>query len=184
MARCSLLLIAAVVAVVAAAALAAPASAVAPAALLAPVSLCPGQSDSSAPAAAQEKAMLCLVNYARRRAGIAPLRRSPRLMRATARKANDLLRCGQFSHTACGLAFTTRISQAGYHYTSAGENIAMGASSIGSPRAIMLAWLHSSGHLHNLMRRGYRDQGIAMTAGSMPGYPDAHVWVNEFGSPR
>jgi uncharacterized protein YkwD len=180
MARCSLLLIAAVVV---AAALAAPASAMPPAALLGPVSVCPGQSDSSAPAAAQEKAMLCLVNYARRRAGIAPLRRSPQLMRATARKANDLVRCGQFSHTACGLAFTTRISQAGYQYGCAGENIAMGASSIGSPRAIMLAWLRSSGHLRNLMSRGYRDQGIAMTAGSMPGYPDAHVWVNEFGSP-
>ncbi|HMI68674.1 MAG TPA: CAP domain-containing protein, partial [Solirubrobacteraceae bacterium] len=156
MARCSLLLIAALLA---AAALAAPASAVAPAALLAPVSLCPGQSDSSAPAAAQESAMLCLVNYARRRAGIAPLRRSIRLMRATARKANDLVRCGQFSHTACGLAFTTRMSQAGYHYGCAGENIAMGPSSSGSPRAIMLAWLHSSGHLRNLMRRGYREQG-------------------------
>jgi uncharacterized protein YkwD len=180
MARCSLLLIAALVA---AAAWAAPASAVAPAALLAPVSLCPDESDSSAPAAAQERAMLCLVNYARRRAGIAPLRRSTRLMRATALKANDLVRCGQFSHTACGLAFTTRMSQAGYHYGSAGENIAMGPSSGGSPRAIMLAWLHSTGHLRNLMRRGYRDQGIAMAAGNMPGYPDAHVWVNEFGAP-
>jgi uncharacterized protein YkwD len=172
MARCSLLLIAALVV------------AAALAALLAPASLCPNQSDSSAPAAAQERAMLCLVDYARRRAGIAPLRRSARLMRATALKANDLVRCGQFSHTACGLAFTTRMSQAGYHYGRAGENIAMGPSSSGSPRAIMLARLHSSGHLRNLMRRGYRDQGIAMTAGSMPGYPDAHVWVNEFGAPR
>ena len=180
MARCSLLLIAALVV---AGALAAPASAAAPAALLAPVALCPGQSDASATAAAQERAMLCLVNYARRRAGIAPLRRSTRLMRATALKANDLVRCGQFSHTACGLAFTTRMSQAGYHFGRAGENIAMGPSSSGSPRAIMLAWLHSSGHLRNLMRRGYRDQGIAMTAGTMPGYPDAHVWVNEFGAP-
>jgi hypothetical protein len=34
------------------------------------------------------------------------------------------------------------------------------------------------------MRRSYRDQGIAMLAGNMPGYPDAHVWVNEFAAPR
>jgi uncharacterized protein YkwD len=182
MARCSLLLIAAVVA---AAALTTPAAAaVSPAALLAPVSLCSGQSDSAAPAAAQEAAMLCLVDYARRRAGVPPLRRSPQLMRATVRKAHDLVRCGQFSHTACGLAFTTRIAQAGYRYSAAGENIAMGERSIGTPRDIMLAWIHSSGHLHNLIRRGYRDQGIAMTAGDMPGCPGAHVWVNEFGAPR
>ena len=180
MARCALLLIAAIVAT---AVLAAPAPAVAPARLLAPVSLCRGQSDSSAPAAVQQKAILCLVDFARRRARMPPLRRSPLLMRAAARKADDLVRCGQFSHTACGLDFTTRISEAGYRYGEAGENIAMGPSAVGSPRAIMLAWLRSSEHRRNLIDPGYRDQGIAMMAGSMPGYPDAHVWVNEFGAP-
>lgn len=38
---------------------------------------CPGQTDASAPAAAQERTMLCLVNRAREQRGLAPLAAPP-----------------------------------------------------------------------------------------------------------
>jgi uncharacterized protein YkwD len=173
--------------VVAAATLFPPAAAAAPspsvAELLAPAAACPGQTLASAPAAAQETTMACLVDYARRRAGVPGLRRSRRLTRAAAGKANDLLRCQDFSHTACGRPFTTHIDEAGYRYRMVGENLALDAAASGTPRVIMSAWLGSPGHRSNLLRGSYRDQGIAMRAGNMPGYPSAHVWVHEFGAP-
>ncbi|MCW3063897.1 MAG: SCP-like extracellular [Solirubrobacterales bacterium] len=153
------------------------------AALLAPASACSGQSSASAPAAAQEAAMACLVDYARRRAGVPGLRRSRLLTRAAAGKAHDLLSCQQFSHTACGRAFTTRIDAAGYRYRLVGENLALGDAASGTPSVIMRAWLGSAEHRANLLRPSYRDQGIAMRPGGMPGYPHAHVWVDEFGAP-
>jgi uncharacterized protein YkwD len=153
------------------------------AALLAPAAACPGQDLASAPAGAQEATMVCLVDYARRRAGVRELRRSRRLMRAAAGKAHDLLGCREFSHNACGRPFTSRIGAAGYRYRLAGENLALADAASATPRAIMQAWLGSPDHRTNLLRASYRDQGIAMRAGNMPGYPLAHVWVNEFGEP-
>lgn len=149
--------------------------------LLAPAAACPGQSDASAPVAAQEATMSCMVNFARRGAGLHGLRRNRLLTLAATRKARDVIACRQFSHTACGRPFATRISQAGYRYRAAGENLAMGDGPSGAPREVMRAWLDSSGHRSNLLRPIYRDQGIALRVGDMPGYPHALVWVNEFG---
>jgi uncharacterized protein YkwD len=158
------------------------ASAASNAHLLAPPAACPGQSRASAPVAAREATMRCLVEFARRRAGLPGLRPSRLLAHAAMRKAHDVIGCRQFSHTACGLPFATRISQAGYRYRAAGENLAMGTGPAGAPRRVMQAWLESPGHRANLLRPVFRDQGIALRAGNMPGYPHALIWVNEFGA--
>jgi hypothetical protein len=44
---------------------------------LAPESVCPGGEDAEATDAQQERTMLCLINYARRHAGLNALRASP-----------------------------------------------------------------------------------------------------------
>src|SRR5688500_14118712 len=92
-------------------ALAAPASADGPwDRLLAPQGSCGAQTDRGGSVRAQERAMRCLVNFARRAEGLAPLRkRGSRLSKAADRKAADILRCGEFSHTACGRPFTFHI---------------------------------------------------------------------------
>jgi uncharacterized protein YkwD len=151
------------------------------AALLAPPSTCPGQFATAAPSAAQERTMRCMVNYARRQVGAPALRPNAPLARAAAWKAHDLVRCHQFSHTACGRAFTVRIAEAGYRWGTVGENLAMGSGAGGEPRAVMRAWLGSPPHRANVLRAAYRDQGIALVRGTMPGYRHARLWVNEFG---
>jgi uncharacterized protein YkwD len=42
--------------------------------------------------------------------------------------------------------------------------------------------MRSPGHRANILSPGFRDLGIAVRRGSFSGYPNAAVWVAEFGS--
>jgi len=154
-----------------------------PAGLLAPVSACPGQRDESAPVANQERAMACMHRYARKRAGRSRLRRLEVLGGSSGRKSGDIVRCDDFSHTACGREFTYWMELLGYggRCWSAGENIAYGTGSYGTVRSIMRAWLNSPGHRDNILGRGYSDFGVGLRIGRLDGNPGAHVWTAHFG---
>jgi uncharacterized protein YkwD len=142
---------------------------------------CRGQGNAAAPAAAQEKAMLCLVNQARRQRGLAPFAAPASLARAAGRKSGDILRCDEFSHEACGREFTYWIERFGYRFCSAGENIAYGGGSYATPRSIFSLWMHSSGHRRNILG-AFEDIGIGLQVGALDGEGGAHVWTQEFGS--
>ncbi len=148
--------------------------------LLASESACPGQSDAAVAVAEQEKAMLCMVNFARRQSGVAPLSADALLMDAADRKAQDILRCQAFSHTACGREFTYHIKAVGYPFRTAGENIAWGSGSYGTVRRIMTGWLNSTGHRTSLLSASFADQGIGLVKGTFSGYAGAQIWVNQF----
>jgi hypothetical protein len=72
------------------------------AAYLAPEAACPGGEDRSAAIAVQEHTMLCLLNWARGRRGLSPIPESSTLSLAARLKAEDIQRCGDFAHDACG----------------------------------------------------------------------------------
>jgi uncharacterized protein YkwD len=151
---------------------------------LAPTDKCTPQTDRSASVASQELAMRCMVNYARRAAGVSPLvGTNEKLMVSADRKAADILRCQQFSHTACGRPFTYHMQQVGYATGcyGAGENIAWGSGSYGTVRSIMSGWLNSDGHRANILNPKYKEHGVALVVGTMSGYSNAAVWVNQFG---
>ncbi|HSS32460.1 MAG TPA: CAP domain-containing protein [Solirubrobacterales bacterium] len=152
--------------------------------LLAPASACPHQNQPTLANKMQLQAMLCLTNYARSHSKLARISASTQLAQAAAGKVRDILRCGEFSHEACGREFTYWMEKSGYLSGScweAAENIAWGTGTIGTPRAIMRAWLHSSGHRENILGP-YTDIGIGLREGTIEGSADAHVWVQEFGS--
>ena len=154
--------------------------------LLAPSSACPHQSNRSLSAAQQEKVMLCMHNYARRKVGRAPLAASSLLQTSADHKTGDLLRCG-FSHTACGRPFDYWFRRVGYLSCPTyriGENIAWGSGYLGTVRQIMDAWLNSDGHRENLLSSGYREVGFGLRVGTMDGYGGAAVWTAEFGYRR
>lgn len=142
---------------------------------------CGGQGNAASPAPEQEKAMLCLVNQARRQRGLAPFAAPTSLARAAGRKSGDILRCDEFSHEACGREFTYWIERFGYPFCSAGENIAYGGGSYATPRSIFSRWMHSSGHRRNVLG-AYEDIGIGLQVGALEGESGAHVWTQEFGS--
>lgn len=151
----------------------------APAALRAP---CPGQSDAAAPSGAQERTMLCLVNRARGQRGLEPLAPPSPLARAAARKSEDILRCDEFSHEACGREFTYWIERMGYRGCREGENIAYGSGDFATPRSIFQMWMRSAGHRRNILGP-YEDIGIGLGVGELEGSRGAHVWTQQFGAP-
>jgi uncharacterized protein YkwD len=154
--------------------------------LIAPETACPGQSDESLSAASQEATMGCMINFVRSEAGESGLAPVAPLDDSSDDKANDIIGCGEFSHTACGRAFTYWIEQDGYVQpggcTAAGENIAWGTGELGTVRSILTAWVNSPEHLANILRTEYHDFGVGLEVGLLNGYPDAHVWVTHFGS--
>ncbi len=152
--------------------------------MLAPVVDCPGATELDAPVHVQETAMRCLTDFARQRRGLGRLDDEHELDRSAGRKSKDILRCDSFSHFACGRSFTYWMQRAGYLRAScwrAGENIAWGTGEYGTARSIFNAWLHSPGHRANILGR-YVQIGIGLRVGGLEGRPDAHVWVQHFGS--
>lgn len=154
--------------------------------LIAPETACPGQSDESLPVASQEATMGCMINFARSKAGDAGLADVAMLDDSSGDKASDIIQCNDFSHTACGRAFTYWLEQDGYIQPGAcqqaGENIAWGTGDLGTVRSILTAWVYSPEHLANMVSASYDELGVGMEVGSLSGYADAHVWVTHFGS--
>ena len=151
--------------------------------VIAPATACPNQANRSAPADVQLQAMLCMTNYARHASGLKPLTRSRPLAQAAGHKSADILRCGEFSHEACGHEFTYWIERFGYTQGcwSAGENIGYGTGGLGSVRNIFSAWMNSSGHQANILGR-FREIGIGREVGELEGAAGAVVWTQDFGS--
>lgn len=142
---------------------------------------CPGQGNAAAASTAQERAMLCLVNRARRQHGLRALAQLTSLHRAARRKSADVLRCDEFSHEACGREFTYWMSRFGYSGCREGENIAWGSGPYATPRSIFQMWMRSPGHRRNILGP-YADTGLGLEVGTLEGYGGAHVWTQEFGS--
>ena len=49
-----------------------------------------------------------------------------------------------------------------------GENIAYGGSHLGTPKAIVRAWMHSPEHRHNILNPDFRQIGIGFARGIPP----------------
>lgn len=155
-------------------------------AYLAPASMCPGNDVPTLLASDQVSSMLCLIDYARAARGLAALSSSPLLAASAAAKADDIVRCNDFSHTACGRSAEAPFEQAGYirpdESWTVGENLAFGSDLLGSPRSIMRAWLESDEHRENLFGEQWRDQGVALRKpAALLGLTTEAVWVSHFG---
>jgi uncharacterized protein YkwD len=150
--------------------------------LLAPPSVCPGQQDSEQTLRADKQAMLCMINFAREKSGDVPLALAGPLTRAANRKSSDILRCGEFSHEACGFEFDYWIGRFGYPQFCVGENLAYGSGGFATVSAIFGLWLHSTGHRKNILG-DYTDVGIGLRKGLLEGTQRAIVWTLDFGGP-
>jgi uncharacterized protein YkwD len=154
-------------------------------ALLAPVGACQGADDPSAPQAVQARAIVCLVNHARRKAARRRLASAPKLVRASAMKGHVVVSCGQVTHSPCGADPADSVKAAGYRYAWFGENIWFGTWGAFSARSVVLSWLASPGHRANILRPTFRDFGVARArARGVFGEESTAVWVATFASPR
>lgn len=137
-----------------------------------------------APRAAQEEAMRCLVDEAREKRGLPALVASPALTGSAVDKGLDLIRCNEFSHTACGREFHYWIEQAGYLSAECwhvGENLAWGVDRQGTVGSVFRAWMHSPSHRENILG-DFEEIGIDLRVGELGGLVGVRVWVQHFGS--
>ena len=97
-------------------------------------------------------------------------------------KANEIVRCHNFSHTACGQVPDADVRAVGYR-GAFGENLYIAGGRYGSPRVALDGWLNSPGHRENLFRPQWRAQGIAVLKLDRFGpYHKMTLWVSHFGS--
>ena len=153
-------------------------------ALQAVASACAGSTSAAGDTHTQLAAMYCGVNVVRRAYRVAAVRGNGPLNRSSQLKADAVRRCG-FTHTPCGMSFTSTFRQA--HYLPArafGENLAWGQADLGSPLSTLQMWLNSPPHRANLLGQGWRDLGIAVDRGRIFGHDGVSLWVMEFGRRR
>jgi uncharacterized protein YkwD len=150
---------------------------------VAPIETCPGQTTPGLTPAAQAEIMLCMTNFARGVNGLKPMVPNTQLGHAAEAKSADILNCDEFSHEACGRAFTFWDQRYGYlkGCWKAAENIAWGTGTFSTVRAIMTAWLESPEHHANILGP-YKEIGIAFAVGNLEGNEGAAVWTQDFGS--
>lgn len=96
-----------------------------------------------------------------------------RLEKSSLAHAKDMSDKNYFSHTGLdGSQPSDRIDRAGYVWSTCGENIAKGQTSI---EEVVAGWLKSPGHCKNIMNANFTQMGAARFAST---------WVQNFGTPR
>jgi uncharacterized protein YkwD len=125
-----------------------------------------------------EATVLTLVNQERAKAGCAKLAKDSHLVEAARAHSADMAARNYFDHTTPeGVTFDKRITNAGYRFSRAAENIAAGQS---SPASVMDAWMNSKGHRANILNCDLTDLGVGVIY-STGGRP---YWTQDFGTPR
>jgi uncharacterized protein YkwD len=119
-------------------------------------------------------AVRCLLNRKRENHGLRRLGKSSRLKRAAQRHTKHMRRHRCFAHECSGEpSVLSRLKRVRYIHSglsrwSYGENIAYGESHLGSPKAIVRAWMHSAEHRHNILNPDFRQIGIGFVRGIPP----------------
>jgi uncharacterized protein YkwD len=126
--------------------------------------------------------LLAETNGERSNKHLPALQINKQLSDAAQAKANDMAKKGYWSHvTPSGEQPWTFISNAGYQYEAAGENLAYG---FGSSDQVMTAWMHSPEHRANIMNAVYQDVGFATAnIANYQGTGPQTIIVAEYGEP-
>jgi uncharacterized protein YkwD len=146
-----------------------------------------GMMPSTSNLATVAEATLCLLNGQRADRGLATLRPNNRLRRAALGHGNDMVEHSYFAHQGRnGSQPAERIRAAGYLSSAGqwriGENLAWGTGELATPKAIMSAWMNSTGHRANILQPTYREIGFGVLAGNPAAAANGGAtFVTEFG---
>jgi uncharacterized protein YkwD len=140
-------------------------------------------SAASVPAPTAGAAVRCLVNAERTSRGLPALAPSDRLSAAAGAHSADMVARRFFDHVSPGGAtLTDRVRRAGYPGRTLGEDIGWGTYELGSPAAIVRAWMHSPPHRAVILSPRFREIGVGIALGT-PTEPttDGAVYVLDLG---
>ncbi|HEY3766261.1 MAG TPA: CAP domain-containing protein [Gaiellales bacterium] len=129
--------------------------------------------------------LLQAINRVRRTHGLRPVEASPRLHEAARRHSADMLARDYFAHTSpTGSTLLERILHSGFlteGYWEAGETLAWGTGSYGTPNGVVKAWLASPEHRAIVLSPIFRFVGIGRAQGTFMGHPGADIWTADWG---
>lgn len=118
-----------------------------------------------------ESEVIRLVNEIRTQNGLKALTANWELSRVARYKSQDMVDNRYFSHTSPTYGSPFQMIKAfGLSYRTAGENIAYGQA---TPRAVVNAWMNSSGHRANILNASYTQIGVGYVA-------KGHYWTQMF----
>lgn len=122
-----------------------------------------------------------LTNAERAHAGLPPLTLNSKLTSAALSKGQDMFSDQYWAHVAPdGKEPWSFISEKGYSYRVAGENLARDFSNSSD---MMSAWMRSPTHKANIINSRYQEIGVAVIDGVLSGHETTLV-VQMFGSPQ
>jgi uncharacterized protein YkwD len=138
-----------------------------------PKKVSPPSAGANTPAAQ----VLSITNAERAKVGCKALKTDADLTTAAQDHSADMAKNNYFSHDSQdGRSPFDRMKDAGYSFSAAAENIAMGQL---TPSAVMTAWMNSAGHKANILNCTYTQIGIGI-AKDKNGAP---YWTQDFGKP-
>jgi uncharacterized protein YkwD len=116
---------------------------------------------------------VALVNQRRVQAGVPALKVNPQLTAAAQKHAEDMAQMAQLTHTGSdGSLPWDRVAREGYHFSTVGENAAMGYA---TPAQVTEGWMNSAGHRANIENGVFTETGVGWAPGAW--------WVQVFCSP-
>jgi|GEM_PF-1529945 len=128
-------------------------------------------------AAAIREQVLALTNAERAKVGCPALTVDTRLAVAAQAHGEDMAAHNYFDHNSLdGETAFERITDAGYAYSAAAENIAAGQT---TPALVLAGWMASPGHRANILNCSLAQIGIGYATGGSYGF----YWVQDFGTP-
>jgi uncharacterized protein YkwD len=120
----------------------------------------------------KEQLVIQLVNRQRTARGLAPVRATVTLVRGARGHSTEMVHRRYFGHNSYnGTAFWSRLigygyTRTGYASWSTGECIGWGQGLLGTPQAIVSAWMHSPPHRAIILTARFRDVGIGVHSGT------------------
>ena len=129
---------------------------------------------------------LCLINEQRADNGLPALSRQDQLDQASVDYSQLMVDQQFFAHVSPdGGVLTQRLTDAGYLGGDGawvvGENIAWGESYLGTPGAIVAAWMNSPGHRANILSTDYDEIGVGIAIGVPTSSNDGATYTTDFG---
>ena len=106
--------------------------------------------------------LIKLINQERNSRGIPSLKVDADLNQAASLKSKDMINRDYFDHYAYGLSPWDFITNSGYNYLYAGENLAM---DFNTSEGVVKAWMNSPAHRDNILNPDFNDTGLGIVKG-------------------
>jgi uncharacterized protein YkwD len=125
------------------------------------------------------------INEVRANHGLHALRLAPGLRTIAQNHSDGMVKHDYFAHTSpTGSTLYHRVLTSNFQTYGewwAGENLAWGTGTIGTPRYIVKMWLDSPEHRAIMLAPRYTWIGIGRRVGNFLGHSNAVVWTADFG---